>query len=936
IAIIFLGVYLAFTLYTFFAGTPTFFARGLADLRPMFFYLPLLLVFLCSTLTMRQWSEEQKMGTLEVLLTLPVKLHHLVLGKFLASLALVSLALLLTLPIPIVVSTLGDVDWGPVIGGYVGAVLLASAYLSIGLFISALTDNQIISLILSVVVGGLLWFVGAPVVLEYFDTATSEVFAGVGTGSRFESVRRGVLDLRDLVYYLSITATFLTFNVVVLASKGWSDGARTRKLRTNAIATAGLVAVNALLLNFVLAPVTALRVDLTERQEYSISQVTKDLVRGLPEPLLIRGYFSGKTDARLAASIPRIRDTIEEYGIIGGDTVRTEYIDPRGNAELEDEADQLYGIKPIRVEVSDVRDVAIVTSNFSILVKYGDRHEVLDIGKLIDVPYFQRTGEVKLQNLEYDLTSTIKKVAFGFQSTDEVFAKLDTPARFTAFMTPDETLPEGWAQGRERMQKVLSTLKEEASGRFEYEVIDPSSSSEWTPQKIFDTYGLRPQASLFSTKTYYFQMLLKVGDLYQRIGWSNEFSESDLREEIVAALKRGAPGFLKTVGLVKPETPDYSNLPPQIRQQMPPPPPDVTQLLRAQLSENYTVKDTKLDDGIVASDVDVLVVQAPENFDAKKAFAVDQFLMKGGTVVVLGGRYALDIAGSRRSLSVKPVTTGLEETLEAYGLRLESKLVLDPRSESIPQQIPRGRQLEVIFRKYPLFPVVGRDGMAKDSLVLGGIPQVVMPWASAIAIAPPTPGEGEDPIELEYTKLLSSSDAAWTQSGPDIEPDYAAHELGYAPGSEPGEQVLAAMASGRFASAFRKKGPPEGIGVPMVERSPESARLVVLASSSFASDVMQQLSRQSAANYQLLQNLVDFGVEDTELLSIRARGTSVRTLAPLEKDAATRTIAITAGLCLLGLLAVVVLSVIRRRTLRPIPLDGDGPRSFGEPQEVSS
>ncbi|MCA9975899.1 MAG: ABC-2 transporter permease, partial [Anaerolineales bacterium] len=127
LAIIFLGTFLAAVLFIFFT-VETFFARGVADIRPLFRWMPILLIFLLAALTMRQWSEEQRSGTQELLLTLPVSPLNLVLGKFLAVMGLISLALALTLPLPITVGLLGNLDWGPVLGGYLAALLMAAAY----------------------------------------------------------------------------------------------------------------------------------------------------------------------------------------------------------------------------------------------------------------------------------------------------------------------------------------------------------------------------------------------------------------------------------------------------------------------------------------------------------------------------------------------------------------------------------------------------------------------------------------------------------------------------------------------------------------------------------------------------------------------------------------------------------------------------------------
>src|SRR3972149_3121023 len=160
-ALIFVGVFLAFTLGVFFWGPEAFFARGIADVRPLFRWMPVLLIFLVAALTMRQWSEEQRSGTLEMLLTLPVQPTRLVLGKFLAVMALVAVALALTVPLPMIVSALGNLDWGPVAGGYLAALLLAAAYAAIGLFVSSRTDNQIVGLISTLLPGGGGWRGGA-------------------------------------------------------------------------------------------------------------------------------------------------------------------------------------------------------------------------------------------------------------------------------------------------------------------------------------------------------------------------------------------------------------------------------------------------------------------------------------------------------------------------------------------------------------------------------------------------------------------------------------------------------------------------------------------------------------------------------------------------------------------------------------------------------
>ena len=221
IAYVFLMVFVGSALFTFF-NLGGFFSRGRADLRGLFEAIPLLMLLLVPALTMRLWSEEEKQGTLEVLLTLPVKEHQLVAGKFLASWTLLAVGLALSLGLPLTVAWLGDLDLGPVVGGYLGALLLGAAYLAVGQFVSATTENQILSFILALVVCLALYGLGTEAITALFSDHTAAVLRSLGTGSRFESIARGVIDLRDLLYYLSVTGFFLALSIGTLRAKRWA------------------------------------------------------------------------------------------------------------------------------------------------------------------------------------------------------------------------------------------------------------------------------------------------------------------------------------------------------------------------------------------------------------------------------------------------------------------------------------------------------------------------------------------------------------------------------------------------------------------------------------------------------------------------------------------------------------------------------------------
>jgi ABC-2 type transport system permease protein len=219
IAYIFIVVFLLLASWLFFRG---FFLYGQADLRPFFSLLPWMFLFFVPAVSMRLWAEERKMGTAELLLTFPVKDEAVILGKFLAGLTLVSITVLLEFPLLILTAKLGNVDPGPIIGGTLGAIFLGGAYLAIGLFLSSMTDNQIVAFILGVVGCFILFIIGESLVLITAPPSLAPILRSLGLGAHFESMGRGVIDTRDVIYYLLVVAFFLHLTRLSLAERRWA------------------------------------------------------------------------------------------------------------------------------------------------------------------------------------------------------------------------------------------------------------------------------------------------------------------------------------------------------------------------------------------------------------------------------------------------------------------------------------------------------------------------------------------------------------------------------------------------------------------------------------------------------------------------------------------------------------------------------------------
>lgn len=218
IAYVVLTVYIVITNWLFFRG---FFIINQANMRNYFSLLPWVFLFFVPAITMRLWSEERKSGTIELLLTFPINDYEVVLGKYLAALTFLSIGLLLSFTIPITLLILGQPDVGVIIGGYLGALLLGAAYLSIGSYISSLTGNQIVSFILSVSVIFVLFLLGQSFFLYTMPEKLAPLFKYLGLGAHFDSVSRGVIDSRDIIYYLSVITLFLYFNVKFIESRKW-------------------------------------------------------------------------------------------------------------------------------------------------------------------------------------------------------------------------------------------------------------------------------------------------------------------------------------------------------------------------------------------------------------------------------------------------------------------------------------------------------------------------------------------------------------------------------------------------------------------------------------------------------------------------------------------------------------------------------------------
>ncbi|HET8700397.1 MAG TPA: Gldg family protein, partial [Nitrococcus sp.] len=465
----------------------------------------------------------------------------------------------------------------------------------------------------------------------------------------------------------------------------------------------------------------------------------------------------------------------------------------------------------------------------------------------------------------------------------------------------DQRLPGDLVKLRKGLDSILSELTAKSHGMLKVQIQDPQAGTGDLARKIERQYGFQPMVtSLLDPNRFYFYLLLQRGDQRVPVPLPQSLDSADLKRGIESALKRFATGLLKTIALYTPtEGPGYYG------ERM-----TQYQTLEAKLRENAAVLETDLESGQVPAATDLLLVVSPWELNEKQVFAIDQFLMRGGTVVIAASPF--DVHLSRVGLTARKRSTGLEKWLAAKGIKIAKTLVLDPQNVALPIPVERtvgGMQIqEIRSLAYPYLVDVRQNGMLANSSITAGLEQVTMDWASPLQIAP----QGK---ERKVLRVLQSSSGAWTSDSQTIEPDFERYgSTGFATGEDRGRKLLAAVVQGRFQSYFKGKSspllghPPEGKKAPgdekantgkaadtkpkvagVIERSPASARLILFGSSSFLSDTaLDLIASATQTQYlnpvQLVQNAIDWSLEDPGLLAIRGRSHFSRLLEPLTQD----------------------------------------------------
>ncbi len=382
-----LVVFLAINGFLFFRQA---YLSDTASLRPMLDQLPWIFLFFVPAVTMRALAEDIRGGQIEVVLAQPLTELELLLGKYLGALLFLLIALALTFAIPIGLSLGADLPWGTVVAQYVGAGLLAAGLAGVGVWASSLTRSQITAFIVGAGVMFLLILVGLDPLLVGLPPGLGTLAARIGVLSHFESMGRGVIDLRDVVYFVSLAGVFLALAYASLLGRKLAPAsAGLRRLRLGV----GLLAASLVVVNL-LGSYIGGRLDLSPGNAYTLSPATRRIVRALDDLVTVKLYASRELPTEVALMKRDVDDLLRDLRSAGRGRVRVVERDPAEDEAARREAESL-GIQPVQFNVIGQSELQVKQGYLGLALQHGGDTET--------IPFVQRTDD-----LEYRLVSAIR------------------------------------------------------------------------------------------------------------------------------------------------------------------------------------------------------------------------------------------------------------------------------------------------------------------------------------------------------------------------------------------------------------------------------------------------------------------------------------------------------------------------------------------------
>ena len=407
VAFLGLGLYLSFR---------SLYAMSVASLRPFFDLLPWLLVVFIPAVTMRSLAEERRGRTLEWLIAQPLSETEVVVGKFLGSWLFVLITLAGTLPMAIGVLAVSEADAGIMFAQYVGAALLVAQMISIGIWASSLTRNQITAFILGAFVCFALVLIGTPVVQIGLPRMIGGWLLQLSVISHFENVARGVIDLRDLLYFASTCGLFLLLAVAALGRERLSHkGEAFRRLRIGT----GVITLSVLILNLLGGHVRG-RLDLTDDRLFTLSEGSRDIMGSLDDIVNLTFFLSDDLPREIQLTVRDVRDLLADLDNASEGMLVVREVNPDDGEDAEEEASSL-GIQPIEFNVIGDDEFQVKRGYFGLALTYADEHETIPVIRLADDLEFRLVSAIARMTVE-ERPSLAFMTGFGAREPfDEAF-----------------------------------------------------------------------------------------------------------------------------------------------------------------------------------------------------------------------------------------------------------------------------------------------------------------------------------------------------------------------------------------------------------------------------------------------------------------------------------------------------------------------------------
>jgi len=368
------------------------FLVGDATLREMFGLIPWLFMVFVPAITMASVAQEKASGTLEFLLTRSVNNRELLVGKYIACLLFSIIGLLCTLPIAVGFSQFGQFDWGVYAGQLIGSIGLASVFVSLGIFVSSLVGSQIAALLLSTAISFILVLGGSQFITTALPQTVGLVLEQLSVTTHFNSTIRGVLDVSDVWYYVSLSGVFLSLAYLQLLKRQFGN----RKQEFRKYQTGMTLFVLIVILTNILGTRIPGRIDLTQERLFTLTSVTKSTLASLQDVINVTVYRSEELPAQFQPTLREVTDMLRDYASVSNNNVIVSYKDPSSDPQIAQEAASL-GIQQVQFNVIGEEELQLKNGYLGLTVNYAGENEV--------IPYIEQTAD-----LEYQLTSFIKKL----------------------------------------------------------------------------------------------------------------------------------------------------------------------------------------------------------------------------------------------------------------------------------------------------------------------------------------------------------------------------------------------------------------------------------------------------------------------------------------------------------------------------------------------